>query len=253
MSQSFLFRSLLVHTGSPITKLLLVKLADNANPQGICFPSYEYLANTCEVSVRTAKQHVKKLVELGFLTKTNRFSRIGRQRSNVYQLCLPELPASQAQLAKQFEKVAEGESDAPITNNKNNINLEGCSSESEVIRLMTTEGEVAIEQEFFILLKQSYPQVDVEKELNAMRVWLYLNDDKRKSADTIKFFVNTWLRRAEKAKQGRQQAKYPSSDCHSSRESAVEKARASYQQSGAKHPIESRIYELVQHKNQGGQ
>lgn len=39
-------------TGSPISKLILLKLADNADVHGRCFPSYQYLP--CIVKSRYA-------------------------------------------------------------------------------------------------------------------------------------------------------------------------------------------------------
>ena len=54
-------------TGSPISKLVLLKLADNADARGVCFPSLNYLAQYCEVSVRTVKRHVNELEKQGFV------------------------------------------------------------------------------------------------------------------------------------------------------------------------------------------
>ncbi|MEZ8353623.1 helix-turn-helix domain-containing protein [Vibrio splendidus] len=76
-------------TGSPISKLVLLKLADNADARGVCFPSLNYLAQYCEVSVRTVKRHVNELERQGFVKRIKRFDDSGRQRSNIYQLRLP--------------------------------------------------------------------------------------------------------------------------------------------------------------------
>lgn len=76
-------------TGSPISKLVLLKLADNADARGVCFPSLNYLAQYCEVSVRTVKRHVNELEKQGFVKRIKRFDDSGRQRSNIYQLRLP--------------------------------------------------------------------------------------------------------------------------------------------------------------------
>ena len=76
-------------TGSPISKLVLLKLADNADARGVCFPSFNYLAQYCEVSVRTVKRHVNELEKQGFVKRIKRFDDSGRQRSNIYQLRLP--------------------------------------------------------------------------------------------------------------------------------------------------------------------
>ncbi|MGF1825805.1 helix-turn-helix domain-containing protein [Vibrio splendidus] len=55
----------------------------------MCFPSLSYLAQYCEVSVRTVKRHVNELEKQGFVKRIKRFDNSGRQRSNIYQLRLP--------------------------------------------------------------------------------------------------------------------------------------------------------------------
>ena len=55
----------------------------------MCFPSLNYLAQYCEVSVRTVKRHVNELEKQGFVKRIKRFDDSGRQRSNIYQLRLP--------------------------------------------------------------------------------------------------------------------------------------------------------------------
>ncbi|QIA64450.1 hypothetical protein GT360_13540 [Vibrio astriarenae] len=244
MTKENLICALAVKTGSPITKLLLVKLTDSADHQGYCFPSYEYLAKSCEISVRTAKQHVNKLVELGYLTKTSRFRRNGMQRSNGYQLCLPPTVASQ-----QYTGEYGGVDGAPITKNKNNNILEGCSSGEEVVRLLSSEGEVVIGQTFFDVLRDTYPGVDVYKELTEMRMWLYLNESKRQPANTIKYFVNTWLRRVVKVKRGQQE--YSRVARQSEPQTAIKESLLAYQRKKNKHPIEARIQTLIQQKKLG--
>ncbi|AOF53687.1 Phage replication protein [Pasteurellaceae bacterium NI1060] len=71
--------------GNPLTKLLLIKLADNANDEGICYPSYKKIAQQCEMSRPTAISHAKKLVEMGYLTIQERKTPKGNS-SNLYIL-----------------------------------------------------------------------------------------------------------------------------------------------------------------------
>ncbi|ULN64464.1 helix-turn-helix domain-containing protein [Vibrio gigantis] len=89
MCVSLILSFIPLKTGSPISKLVLLKLADNADARGVCFPSLNYLAQYCEVSVRTVKRHVNELEKQGFVKRTKRFDDSGRQRSNIYQLRLP--------------------------------------------------------------------------------------------------------------------------------------------------------------------
>ncbi|MFS1441390.1 helix-turn-helix domain-containing protein, partial [Vibrio sp. 10N.286.46.E10] len=89
MCVSLILSFIPLKTGSPISKLVLLKLADNADARGVCFPSFNYLAQYCEVSVRTVKRHVNELEKQGFVKRIKRFDDSGRQRSNIYQLRLP--------------------------------------------------------------------------------------------------------------------------------------------------------------------
>lgn len=62
-------------------KFLLIALCDNANDQGMCYPSIEYLANKCEMCTRTVQNHVQWLAEQGYLTMDER-----KGRSTVYTI-----------------------------------------------------------------------------------------------------------------------------------------------------------------------
>ncbi|MCO7217869.1 helix-turn-helix domain-containing protein [Halomonas sp. OfavH-34-E] len=75
--------------GNPARKLVLVKLADNANDQGECWPSYGHIAEECEMGRSTVKAHIKALADAGYLTIQIR--RRGEQNaSNMYKLTLDQ-------------------------------------------------------------------------------------------------------------------------------------------------------------------
>ncbi|MDF7667438.1 helix-turn-helix domain-containing protein [Orbaceae bacterium ESL0727] len=69
--------------GDSGAKFVLVKLADNANDEGFCYPSNQYLVKHCEMSERTIQNHTKKLERLGLIKITER-----RGKSNLYQIML---------------------------------------------------------------------------------------------------------------------------------------------------------------------
>jgi len=71
--------------GNSARKLVLIKLADNANDDGYCFPSYVNIATHCEMSRRSVINHIKKLEDDGFLEKDARFTKTGNT-SNSYKL-----------------------------------------------------------------------------------------------------------------------------------------------------------------------
>jgi len=73
--------------GNSARKLILIKLADNANDEGFCYPSYQHVSDHCEMSKRAVISHIKQLEDDGFLIKTGRKSKHGSS-SNNYKLCI---------------------------------------------------------------------------------------------------------------------------------------------------------------------
>lgn len=93
-------RAMAIKTGNPIRKLVLIKLADNANDNGECWPSYQHIADHCECSRSAVRSHIDALIGMGVLTKENRMGiNNGKgNTSNVYYLNLdnPMPPKSTA-------------------------------------------------------------------------------------------------------------------------------------------------------------
>lgn len=79
-----------IKVGNPLRKLVLIKLADNANDKGECWPSYQHIADHCECSRTAVRDHVNALIEMGFLSKENRVGiNNGKgNTSNVYYIHL---------------------------------------------------------------------------------------------------------------------------------------------------------------------
>ena len=67
MSFLLMAKALNIKTGSSTTKLVLLKLCDNANDDGECWPSQSLIADQCELSRRTVITSIQKLEELGYL------------------------------------------------------------------------------------------------------------------------------------------------------------------------------------------
>lgn len=87
-------------------KLVLVKLADNANDEGLCWPSYNYLAAQCEMDRRTVMRHIDDLILSGFLTKKHRKGGLHFNKSNMFQLTINEGDISTLKAAKEALKLA---------------------------------------------------------------------------------------------------------------------------------------------------
>ena len=92
MSMRLMAQAMSIKVGNPLRKLVLIKLADNANDDGICFPSYQYIADVCEISKASARTHIDALIEMGFISKKARKNKDGSS-SNLYILhlgnCMP--------------------------------------------------------------------------------------------------------------------------------------------------------------------
>lgn len=89
MSMLLMVKAMQSKVGNPLRKLVLIKLADNANDQGECWPSYQYIADQCEMSKRSVMAHIEALTEAGFLRKELRLGGVKGNKSNVYTLMIP--------------------------------------------------------------------------------------------------------------------------------------------------------------------
>ena len=83
MSMLLMVDALKAKVGNSGRKLVPIKLADNASDDGVCWPSYQNIADHCEMGRSTVKRHIKSLESDGFLTIVERN---GGKSSNRYQL-----------------------------------------------------------------------------------------------------------------------------------------------------------------------
>ena len=120
MSMRLMVQAMNCEVGNPARKLVLLKLADNANDDGICFPSYQYIADKCEMSKRSAISHIDDLIKMGFVTKKARKNKDGSS-ANLYLL----------HLEQGSEKSALGgsEKSAPITSHSFNLSINRVSDD----------------------------------------------------------------------------------------------------------------------------
>lgn len=81
MSIEIMSRCWKIRCVSHTQKLVLIALADNANDQGICWPSIDYLAAKCDLSRQGVIDQISKLEEKGLL-KVRKTS----GRSNIYEV-----------------------------------------------------------------------------------------------------------------------------------------------------------------------
>ncbi|ECG1392096.1 TPA_asm: helix-turn-helix domain-containing protein [Salmonella enterica subsp. houtenae serovar 45:g,z51:-] len=88
MSMMLMVKAMQIKVGNPLRKLVLLKLADNASDQCECWPSYQYIADQCEISKRSVMNHIDELCKSGLLKKVFRKGPKGNA-TNVYILTIP--------------------------------------------------------------------------------------------------------------------------------------------------------------------
>jgi len=87
MSMELMVKAMKTKVGNPLRKLVLIKLADNASDQGECWPSYQHIADQCEIDRSTVRKHIKQLEAQGLLRIENRDGPKGNS-TNLYFLTL---------------------------------------------------------------------------------------------------------------------------------------------------------------------
>lgn len=75
-------------TTPPVSKLVLLALADHADDNGVCWPGLLGLAGKTCLTRRTLLRHLNTLRRLGLVKVIPRHDHNGRQRSNFYHLPL---------------------------------------------------------------------------------------------------------------------------------------------------------------------
>ncbi|MEW0167402.1 helix-turn-helix domain-containing protein [Escherichia coli] len=147
MSMNLMAKAMNIKVGNPLRKLVLIKLADNANDNGECWPSYQHVADQCEVSRSTVKSHIRALEEMGLLKRE--FRRKGElNQSNVFYLTLDN--------AQQIKPESGGAGDAHRTyhsfepvNEPKNIMFEHVRTECEKTPDRHEETDKAFEEIFW--------------------------------------------------------------------------------------------------------
>ncbi|ELQ6111616.1 helix-turn-helix domain-containing protein [Cronobacter sakazakii] len=87
MSMELMAKAMKITVGNPLRKLVLIKLADNASDKGECWPSYQHIADQCEITKRSVMNHIAALCEAGLVEKEIRIGSKGNS-SNLYILKL---------------------------------------------------------------------------------------------------------------------------------------------------------------------
>ena len=134
MSMRLMVQAMNCEVGNPARKLVLLKLADNANDDGVCFPSYQYIADKCEMSKRSAISHIDDLIKMGFVTKKARKNKDGSS-TNLYLLHLVNgseksaLGGEKISLGSEKSALGGSEKSAPRTSHSFNLSINRISDD----------------------------------------------------------------------------------------------------------------------------
>lgn len=113
MSLRHMIKAFECKIGSHVQKLVLIKLADNANDDGKCWPSLQRIANECEISKRTAINAIKALECKGFLRVHRERTSADMNKVNQYTLTLGGSESNSP--CSESPALGGGESPAPRT------------------------------------------------------------------------------------------------------------------------------------------
>lgn len=211
MSMRLMVQAMNCKVGNPARKLVLLKLADNANDDGICFPSYQYIADKCEMSKRSAISHIDDLIKMGLVTKKARKNKDGSS-ANLYLLHLEQGSENSALGGEKFALGSENsalggsENSAPITSHSFNLSINHVSDDENSANAEHTEvggADKPHSDKKQNSIKVNYSAVaetynDLVKELNS-NLPLIANpsqlSDKRKKA--IKKLAQVFIKRFE--------------------------------------------------------
>ena len=144
MSMRLMVQAMNCEVGNPARKLVLLKLADNANDDGICFPSYQYIADKCEMSKRSAISHIDDLIKMGFVTKKARKNKDG-SNANLYLLHLEQGGEKSAPGGENISlgsgnfALGGSEKSAPITSHSFNLSINRVSDDENSANAERTE------------------------------------------------------------------------------------------------------------------
>lgn len=170
MSMLLTAHAMKLKVGNPTRKLVLLKLADNANDKGECFPSYQHIADHCEVSRRSVISHIDALIKMGLVEKKSRKNQDGSS-SNLYILHLEKgsenisPPSERISPPSENGSLPPSENISPITNHSinqsiNHIDLSlqtKTSATSPTKKFSFTEMDLAMAKEMFARIQKLNP------------------------------------------------------------------------------------------------
>ncbi len=197
MSMRLMVEVFHTEVGNPMHKLVLLKLADNANDNGECYPSYQHIAKQCEINKSTAMRAIEALCKKGLLLKQPRYLIGGKeQTSNFYVIVLPSLSGSGTKQPGVVAKSNQGSGTkqpgvVAESNQGSGTKQPGVVAESNPNQSYITSKENIKNNTLRVLEKdESISEEDRAADLAASRVLDHYNNKFNSKHKEKKYFVN---------------------------------------------------------------
>lgn len=205
----------------PVDRYILLKLADNADQEGRCFPSMSDISVKTCYSESTIRRAIQNLSKGGWLTV---IKGLGKGNNSQYQLLkkvseenLSERKVSErkvsgrkvsGRLPKGVTQKTKGVRVTEPPHPHKGVTIKNhqepslfASSDTSLPAIGTLpclQGKMwSFTQEDLDGWKEAYPAIDVLQELRADREWLKANPRKMKTTSGMRRHVNSWLARAQ--------------------------------------------------------
>ena len=194
MSIKMMFSAMNIKVGKPSAKLVLLKLADNANDKGECWPSFQNIADVCEMSRRSVIDQIEHLIGLGLISKTERKGPKGNS-SNLYILTLggeksAPPPSENSALGGEKSAPPPSENSAPES-----VRSESVKEPEKTTAISTDEKIVKLYNKILADSKNQYhlPFVKVitDKRKKALKkFWALIDKDINRVESYFNWFIN---------------------------------------------------------------
>lgn len=179
-------------------KSVLISLADQANDDGVCWPSVGSISKRTCLSERAVQNAIKWLAESGLLSIHHR-----QGRSTIYTVTPAEYaPPQEVRPAKDAPPPPHHmhptpAPDAPITINEPSVEppIRKKVAREKTSFCWLTGKIVGLHDAVIDKWQEAYPAIDVRAEITKAEAWQLANPKNRKSDYTR--FLNGWLSRAQ--------------------------------------------------------
>jgi hypothetical protein len=190
---------------SSTERLVLFAMNVYMDANGVCFPTTRTLAANTSLSQRSVITHIDNAIEHGWIIITEEKTDGQGWRRRKYQALIPVNVLKEVQHVN--DKRAEGGSppqaeraephdnnvlkEVQHNNNRITINNNGRSF------LLKDGSKYHIPDEFYNVLQDSFPDINIDHQLRKLSAWCYANDSKRKTKRGAKRFVTSWMSNAK--------------------------------------------------------